>query len=480
MNKNLYLFIAFLLLSSFGQAQTGITWNSGMNINSASGNNHPRIAVDGSGNPLVVWNHNNNAMFTRWDGNAFTMPMPVNPMNITVAGAAWMGPDIASYGDTVYVVFKQTPENSDTCHIFCTHSYDGGVNFSAPVQVDDIADSISRFPTVTTDDLGNPIVAFMKFDATFSDSRWAVSRSTDFGFSFSIDTKASGWSSASSLICDCCPGALACSGNTVAMVYRDNDNNNRDSWAGISTDGGYTFSYGMPIDQNNWNIFSCPSTGGDAVIIGDSLYSVYMNGASGTSLVYMNASSISEMNGSQGIALAGSVPGLSLQNYPRIASDGTAMAVVWKQVVSGNDQCVIRFTNDITNGLPMQYDTVDLSNVTNADVAVYGGKVFVIWQDDGSNTIKIRTGSFNSTTGVQETAVSVSLSVFPNPASSEVQITSKQVMDEVVITNALGQIVYHDLPGAKKISVNLNIAGIYFVTVRSNNVIAAQKLTVLH
>ena len=479
MKKLSFLLIVALILAKVSKAQTGISWNAAADIVSANGNNHPRIAIDGSGNPLILWNFNMTALFTRWDGNAFITPIPLSPSNIDIAGAAWMGPDIVSHGDTVYVVYKQAPEASDTCHIFCVHSYDGGVTFSSPVQVDAIADSISRFPVVTTDDLGNPVIGFMKFNAQFVDSRWVVARSTDFGFSFTVDTKASGWSSGTSVICDCCPGAIACSGNNVALVYRDNNSNIRDMWAGISTDGGNTFTYGMPIDQHNWSVFVCPSTGGDAVIIGDTLYSVFMNGSGGTNLCYMNTSSISEMTGSQGIELTDPIPGLSLQSYPRMCSDGTAMAVVWKQIVNGNDQCLLRFTNDISNGLPMPYDTVDLDHIVSADVAIHDGKIFVVWQDDNAGTIKMRSGSFNSTTGIHDAGLSNQFSVFPNPASSGFQIVNSQLIDEVSITNVIGQKMFYSRPGLKKVSVHIETAGIYFISVRSNRQMSTKLLTVL-
>lgn len=469
MNKTIQFLIFLCILTTSCFAQTGITWNATTDIISASGNNHPRIAIDRSGNPLLLWNNTTDAMFARWDGAAFTTPISINPNNIDVAGAAWMGPDIVSFGDTVYIVFKQSPESIDTCHIFCVHSYDGGVTFSTPVQVDAIADSLSRFPVVTTDDSGNPIIGFMKFNASYLDSRWVVARSSDFGFSFSVDTKASGWSSGTSVICDCCPGAIACSGNNVAVVYRDNNSNIRDMWAGISTDGGNSFSFGMPIDQHNWSVFVCPSTGGDAEIIDDTLYSVFMNGNGGTNLCYMNTSSISEMAGSQGIELTDAIPGLTFQSYPRLASDGTAMAVTWKQNVNGNDQCLIRFTNDISNGLPMAYDTVDLNHIVNADVAVYNGTVYVAWQDDSSLTIKLRTGAFNSTTSIRDNMSTHNFSVYPNPTSSEVLIMNENPMDEIKITNLLGQEVYESKPMLKKVSLQLEKSGIYFVNVTSDN-----------
>lgn len=234
---------------------------------SASGNEHPRIVSDAAGNPLVLWAHANRAMFSRWNGTGFTTPVMLNPPTMTIAGASWMGPDIASHGDTVYMVFKQTPEDSDTCHIWCIHSFNGGISFSPSVRVDNIGDSLSRFPAVTTDVQGNPIIGFMKFDPSFGDERWVVAKSTDFGFTFSIDVKASGWSSPTSTVCNCCPGTIVCSGNTVAMIYRDNKSDIRDTWAGVSFNGANSFSGGMGIDGQNWYITYCPASGPDGVII---------------------------------------------------------------------------------------------------------------------------------------------------------------------------------------------------------------------
>src|SRR5690242_7919380 len=110
----------FITLSLNVLSQSGITWNAGMNISSsADGNEHPRIAVNGSGNPLVIWHGAGRAMFSRWNGTSFVSPFRLNQDPVSsVAGASWMGPDIASHGDTVYAVFKQTPEASDTCHIY--------------------------------------------------------------------------------------------------------------------------------------------------------------------------------------------------------------------------------------------------------------------------------------------------------------------------------------------------------------------------
>jgi hypothetical protein len=284
---------------------------------------------------------------------------------------------------------KRTPEATDTNHIFIMTSFNGGVSFNAPVRVDFIADSLSRFPAVTVDAAGNPIVAFMKFDASYGNSRWVVTKSSDYGNTFSTDVKASGWSGVGAGVCDCCPGALVQSGNVSAMLYRDNLSNIRDMWAGISTNGNASYNSGFSVDNTNWMVMSCPASGPDGVIIGDSLYTVFMSG-SGNYRTYLSKSSISSGIVNSVSNLTGSIAGLSQQNFPRIATDGSAMAIVWRQVVSGNTQLPVLFTNDIANGFPAAYDTVDLNDETDADVAVSNGNLFVIWEDDNSGTVKYR------------------------------------------------------------------------------------------
>ena len=469
-----------LLTAIAGLASAQITWNMGMNVAPASsGNNHPRIVTDASGNPLIVWNHSMQAMFSRWSGTAFTTPVMVNPGSQMVAGADWMGPDIAAKGDTVYIVYKLMPEADTASHIFIVRSFDGGMNWSMPYQVDQIADSISRFPTVAIDDNGHPIVAFMKFDASFSDSRWVVSRSNDYGNTFGPDTKASGWSGG--LICDCCPGALVHSGNRVLMVYRDNLSNLRDHWAGISLDNGNSFTSGMPIDQSNWMIASCPGSGPDAVIAGDSLYTAYMSSAPGSARAYFSAASVSDMTGTIGAQITGPLAGLTTQNYPRIATDGTAMVIGWRHVLSGVDQFGLIFTNDISVGFPAGFDTVDLSNVINVDVALADGTVYTVWEDDNSGTVKFRSGTYNSTVAVSESDRQ-GIRIFPNPLTSEfiIESSASSSMDYTV-SDGLGRTVKGgktDPSGRTTVHAGQLSAGIYLLTLRSAFQFSTHKLII--
>lgn len=476
------LLIIFVSVSMMAFSQKSITWGMGTSISTNTyGNMHPRLSLDGAGNPLVVWGRmsDESVMFSRWNGSMFTIPVKLNPSWLKVATASWMGPDIASKGGTVYIVIKQTPEGSDTNHIYVLTSFNGGATFLPPVRVDFIADSLSRFPTVTIDATGNPIIAFMKFNSSFMEPRWVVTKSSDYGKTFSKDVNASGYSGTNSEACNCCPGAIVSSGNVSAMLYRDNLSNIRDIWTGVSTNNAMSFSTGFATDKTNWMIMSCPSSGPDGVIVGDSLYSVFLSGAGGVYRTYLSTSSLSSGATGAVYKLKASLAGLGQQNYPRIASNGIAMAIVWKQTVGGNAQLPIMFTRNITKGFGLAYDTVDLGDITNADVAISENKVFVVWQDDNSGTLKYRMGTYSPITSISE-ARQNDFTVTPNPASEAISLLSDNVIQnaDVSIVNFWGEIVISrtiNSNSTAEIDVSGLSTGIYFITIKSDNKFITQK-----
>lgn len=431
-----------LLLTSSLFAQSGITWNATTEVNMMSmyGNQHPRVVLDRSGDPMILWGNsgNNNAYFSKWNGASFSTPMIVNT-GVPVFAASWAGPDIAAHGDTVYVVVKETPEMMNPAWMY--KSFNGGTSFTGPVQLDiNLADSISRFPTVTTDNVGQPVVAYMKIDGSFLNARWVVTRSNDYGASFGIDVLASGWSGGN--VCDCCPASITCTGNNTAVMYRDENANIRDMWCGISDDAGSSFMGGFGLDNPDWMLMACPSSGPDGVIIGDTLYSALMSGFTGDYLIYYSKSSVSGMANSSVTPITGMFAGLTNQNFPRVATDGSAVGIVWKQTVSGESQLPLLFTNDISNGFPTSYDTVDLGDVTNADIAIRDGMIHIVWEDPMSGTVKYRSGSFSSTMGIENTNNNELVSVFPNPTTGtvNVQIANNYSGNaEMNITDLLGK-----------------------------------------
>lgn len=471
--------LAWFILLFHVSATAQLTWTtSGDVAPDTCSNMHPRLCLDGAGNPLVVWGRMNDqtVFFSRWTGSAFSAPVILNPPWMPVATASWMGPDIASHGDTVYVVVKRIPESADSNRIFLFASFNGGVSFSNPVELGFIADSISRFPAVTTDATGNPIVAFMKFNSSFLDSRWAVLRSSDYGNTFTTDTKASGWGG-SAEVCDCCPGEIISEGNTCVVLYRDNNANLRDSWAGISADNAISFTNGCAVDDNNWVIAACPASGPDGVIVGDTLYATFMSGGTGSYQAYLSKTCLGSNTLCSIEPLTGNIPGLSQQNYPRIANDGSAIAIVWKQSVNGDAQLPILLTPDITNGFPASYDTVAVNNVTNADVKLKNSRVWVVWQDNASGTVRYKTGTYSAPTGLREEFDTNPFSVFPNPAGEELNVASDlSSVFTIRVYTVLGKLVYQEtVQGKTTVSLTDWSEGLYLMALEAGDRVYRKK-----
>lgn len=442
--KNLF-YILFAISANLS-AQNNIIWGEAQIVTMGDNDNlHPRIALDRNENPMVIWGNSSmqTVHFSKWNGFEFNADIALNDMSMDIFTASWAGPDLASFGDTIYVVFKENPE--DVARIHMVHSYDGGINFSAPVEVDAmLGDNVSRFPSVTTNDDGQPIVEFMKLDSDFSNARYVVVSSGDFGNSFSMDVIASEYSSGD--VCDCCPASVVAENNYVATLYRDNLDNLRNSWAGISVDGGMSFNDGIQLDQTDWIINACPASGPDGIIIGDSLYSVFMSAGEGDERVYFSASSLNTLADQPDLRLTGEVFGLSQQNYPRIANYGNAVAVVWKQTVGISSAVPILFSPNIQDRFQNEYDTIALLEtygIENADVAVSSNAIHVVWQDNISGDVMYRKGIYAEEVSIlSPSTIHSELNVFPNPAKDKAFINVGNInMKSLCVINMHGEII---------------------------------------
>lgn len=474
------LIVLFTILSFQLQAQSSIQWTQNLNIaNNSFGNNHPRITLNRSNQPVVIWGKSSESAVycSYWDGSVFSNPVKLNG-TMSIATASWMGPHIASSGDTMYVVMKQIPEDQSTSHIYIVKSFDGGKNFSSPIRVENIGTNLSRFPTISVDKNGNPIVGFMKFNEQFRESRWVSTRSNDFGETFETDILASGWGGSSD-VCDCCPGALMNSNDYCSMLYRDNNNNIRNIWMGISTDNANSFTNGCKVENNKWALTTCPASGPDGIIIGDTVYGVYMNGSTGRSINYLSISSLSKSSHLSTIDLSKLVTGsLIAQNFPRITNYGNAVALAWIQNVNNKVMIPLLLSSNVSNGFPTKFDTVDIDNNTNVDIAMNDKEVFVVWQDDNSRTIKFRSGIYSIISGTNKPSVTnkKEIDVFPNPFNSHLTINT-EIPCTVTITNSSGNIIdYRKIKGAEQISTDQWASGVYFIKLESSGKVVIEKI----
>lgn len=83
--------------------------------------------------------------------------------------------------------------------------------------------------------------------------------------------------------------------------------------------------------------------------------------------------------------------------------------------------------------------------------------------------------------GIDEVAANVVLNVFPNPATNYVNVVANEAIANVTIMNAMGQTVYSN-NNVNGESININTtdfaAGIYMITVKTNNGISTKRISV--
>lgn len=390
--KTIFLSLIVLTCST---ARAQINWESPIDVSDMTyGNRNPKIVLDNSGDPIVSWGNSSGDVYvSSWSGSNFNTPVIANSgYNAYIANN--LGPDLASKGDTVYIVFKAEPVSSE--HVYVARSFDGGLTFDLPVQVDDIGSGLSEFVHLAADDNGHPIVIFNRFDSGWSNPRWVLARSNDFGGTFQPDVLASNWSGGgTSVACECCPAAIATKGDTCLVAYRDNYNNIRDTWVGLSFNGGISFIGGMDVDQSGWYIQGCPTTGPDIEIQGDTVYSTFMNAASGQSRVFYSKASISAGNGASATIINDATPGLTIQNYPRISTDQNYGVIAWQQTVSGQSQVVVSTSLDLASGFPASYSIVDGTSAYHPDIVIDGTTVHLVWRDSQSSTVKYCKGQLS-------------------------------------------------------------------------------------
>ena len=127
------LFIAFLFtfLSVVLWSQPIISWEEEIFVTQTNqfGNTRPRICLTAQDIPLVIFGKASSGLLysARLNGSLFNTPLPLLPDNMTSYLTAWTGPDVASNGDTVIVVFKAQP--IDFGKVYSLRSLDGGLTF---------------------------------------------------------------------------------------------------------------------------------------------------------------------------------------------------------------------------------------------------------------------------------------------------------------------------------------------------------------
>ncbi|HET6245948.1 MAG TPA: T9SS type A sorting domain-containing protein [Bacteroidia bacterium] len=477
-------YILFLLLPFQVFSQISLDWTDTLVVNRFTPNafTRPKIALTKNNVPVVMWGRkpNQRVFVSRFDGAVFAQSSQITPANVNAFVEDWLGPDMAASGDTVFVVFKSHPEMDG--FVYSVRSVNGGASFSDTVRV--YPSKYSRFPAVAVAPGGKPFVTFMTFNSSMGGAQFAVATSNDGGISYQAEVEAS--TNAPGEVCDCCPGFIGAeTNNFVYSLFRNNDNNLRDIWAVVSTNAGVSFTASSDIDNSNWMINGCPSTGPDAYVKGDSIVTVWMSGASGSSRIYIGTAHKNTLAVGLNAMLSPGVSSMANQNYPKVAGNGDTLGVVWQESQMGST--IIKFIYSVTGPAGLLNQVADTVSINfsgaqkNPDIAFANGTFYFVWQDDNKQAVTYLTATISGTTKVKETKLENHYSLYPNPVNDKLNIQFyNELKGEITLIDYAGKTVF-----TKKISSEIEIIsteefseGIYILSIETPSFTKREKIVV--
>lgn len=465
------LFALFLTSYTFSQE---LFWSTEVEVASGYGNQRPRIALTSNNVPVVVWGGGSGAQpvyVSRLNGGSFSIPIAVNPSGINPYTANWTGPDIAAKGDSVWVVYDA--DLSGGFDVYTVTSLDGGMSFSDTVNVSGHS-GLNRFASIGNNANGDIAVSYMTHDVNWVNPRYVVSNSTDAGTTWETSINASE-SLSGAEVCDCCPSEIILNGLDQALLFRDNNADLRDIWASFSADGGGTFPIGADVDDADWVINACPSSGAHGAFINNSFYMVWMTGASGTSKAMIAAVDKSNAISATNWEMPGGSQGS--QNFPRIAGEGNTIGVVYQEYIVGSPAYESFFAYTFDGDSKLDEVTVlnseSLGSQTNPDVIFADGVFHFVYQNSYTGGVTYRTAIVGDV-GINE--VNKTISIFPNPTSDQIELEGAS-NSRVQVINQLGELILSKMVYTEKEKIDCTqfIAGAYFVQVIQNNQLLQSK-----
>lgn len=336
MRKILFLFLFPLFMN--GQ-QLVLSDYTTISSGSSEGYERPRIVMTANASPFLIWTKASSPKSVKakkWNGTAFSTAYDVVGPDLAITG--FIGPEIASKGDTVYLIFESLLHNNHI--IYLKRSFDGGLTFSDTIRVSDNSNTHNfAMPNVAVRADGNPIISYMECTTSWTDWEQMVKSSSDFGTTFSTATNASALAPGEP--CDCCQSTMVTKGNNeVYLLFRNNEINIRNTYISKSIDGGVTFTSTEDLDDSDWMLSSCPTSSPVGVLNGDSIMVVRRSGANGVNELYYSNVNIADLQINYFNPL--DPIGFGLQDKVEIAGDDNGYAVVWKDNRNNNTSCFIK------------------------------------------------------------------------------------------------------------------------------------------
>lgn len=432
------------------------------NGNDSFGMHHPRIVSQGDGNLIVFWSKGGIEphLYMVNISNGVIDPVidiPLGGVSPNIWGGG-IGPEIAADENHIYVTMEVYGEA-----IYCIHSSDGGQSFESPVEAFvPPSDRRATEPLIEITSDGNPIISYINTNANEGDARYETVSSTDFGQTFLPPVHSSA-SANGAEVCECCPASMEVSGDeSIDLAFRNNDDNLRDIWVVRSNDNGETFPIAIDLDQTNWTVSACPTSGPHILNTELELIATFYSGGNDfwDAGVYVGA--IDNSNNSAEIVKK--LPGIdgegNLQNFPRIDGNDEYIGVVWQELYDGSME--VAFTGSLNGyeGLA-SHETVNLSNADMTqnypDILFHNGQFHIAYEDASSNTVLYQQVTVSQGTGMEE-AKKINYSLYPNPTQSQFVLEMQDHFENdmnLIVRDALGKIVMEQRMISPRIEVSM-------------------------
>lgn len=442
---------------------------------------HPQIEISDDGQPVVLWTDNGtkNIYFAKHNGiDDFNTPIKLNSGIQQVQAYTWSGADLAVDGSNIYVVFRSN--GYETGHVYVVKSDDNGISFGDTVRVDAIADGFGQFPDVAAYQ-DTVWVTYMKFHEGGHDPQYVVARSIDGGVTFETEVDAGALLGAEA--CDCCQPEIIVNANRVIVFFRNNDSDIRDIKAVVSYDRGVTFTDTYEVDDHNWNINSCPSTGPDARFMGeDKMLTVYRTEESGQSKISLQEYDLVADSPDGRVSVSATSSTNVNLNYPQLDYKDGTIGVVWEASDNGGDVFFNSSSTGLSGLLPENAVNITAVSMTQnkPDIAIHDGVFHVIYVDGNGVTVKYVqiTPSF---VNIEELTSTLGVKAFPVPSEDVVHIKfdiAGETNYRLVLTDVNGKIVQEQSGDNNHIVLNKSDfdSGIYFYQLSVGRDIAVGKI----
>lgn len=451
MKYTILLSMLLCILQAYSQPEIEIsTPVSVTNYNVVYGKHLPRLGMFDDGRVVVLWSKsaaNSKIWMAIQEGAQFADPVqvPTGSVNPDVYGSG-LGPNFAVKDSLIFVVFEKYGEA-----IYGVKSTDRGLNFSEPVVVyQPPAGRYATLPAVAFTNDNNPMVGFITSNSGEQDAVYEIAMSTNGGASFENPVVASSAADGNE-VCECCPSSLWMdSSGDIYLSFRNNDDNERDIWVTKSINGGTDFPIAADVDETDWIIQGCPSTGPQSFDMGSDLLNVFFSdGADWETGVYISSLNKESMVAGESIKLP-TFDGLQHNQYfPRIAGQGDTLGMVWQEpLAGGNTEIIFAYSTTGVQGLLTQPTNLSdtIKSQTFADIIFHQNRFHIVYEDQNSGTVLYQHVLLQEPLGTDvPDGLPVKLHIYPNPVTDHITISCLNGQaSQLLITDVLGKVIYQN------------------------------------